>query len=406
MRYLICSMATHGLLRPAIGVAQALRRRGHTVAFVTDWSMQPLLERAGLERLPCGVQDGPSFRIEINTHPMEIARQARHIAYAVEQFAPDVLVGQELALGPVIAAERHDLPLATLGLATYLWPKRSDPTALYRAAFNRHAVFVGSYTVARELFAMPPRPIDPLETPLIGELLLLRSVPELEGDVSALPAQVAFVGDCDWDLPTDDAQVSAWVEQARAAGRPIIYAQPGRDFEQREFWSLLVQALDGRRVRVAASLGRSNAPETTTPANFLVRNHLPQDLVLPYAQAVIASGTTTAVLGALTHGLPLLLIPGGDDGEQEALTERCMRAGVAHRLTPEGLTIEQLRAALMALSADTTVRRQTRQMQARLREAGGSDRAAQLLEEFAAWRCPRAPRATADRPPDERSVAG
>lgn len=383
MRCLICSIATFGFLRPAIGIAQALQRRGHTVAFVTDVSMGPILKRAGMTRIPRGTVDGRSFVVELSGHPLDAARQSKHIDYAVAQFAPDLLVGQEIALGPLIASERHQLPLATLGLATYIWPTRKDPFDLNRFALARHAGFESGYAMARDMLNMAPRPIDPAQTPFIGDLLMLRSVPALESDPALLPPQVAFVGDCDWDLPTVDAEVTAWVAAARASGAPIVYAQPGRTFGMAGFWDQMVEAFGNQPVYVAASVGRWDGTAQAVPPNFFVRGHVPQELVLPYARAVICSSTTTTVISALRYGVPLLLVPGTGGAEQVTLTYHCLNRQVAYGLEPEGLTARQLWEAFTSLIGDQTVAQQVRRIQHDLQQIGGSERAAALVEGLA-----------------------
>ena len=122
MRFLFCSLASHGFVYPAIGIAEVLRRRGHKVAFVTDLTCRDTLGQAGFARIPRGNTDGPSFQVKHWAEPLAVAIQVKHIEYALEQFNPDVMLGQQLTLGPLIAGDRHRLPVAMLGLAAYLWP--------------------------------------------------------------------------------------------------------------------------------------------------------------------------------------------------------------------------------------------------------------------------------------------
>lgn len=108
---------------------------------------------------------------------------------------------------------------------------------------------IGYYNAARQLFGIAACAADG-RNPLTGDLLLQRSVPELAGDV---PEGVRLVGAC----PT---------------------------------------------LRVAACVGRMDAAVGSVADNVLVRAHLNQGQVLPFAQAVVCSGTTTAVLGAQKAG--------------------------------------------------------------------------------------------------------
>ncbi len=381
MRYLFCAFAAIDSLRPAIGLAQAVVRRGHTAAFVTDSGKTALLGQAGLVRIAHGPSDGPSFHGERSSDPLEIVSQVQHLDYAIKQFDPDVLVGQELALGPVIASERHNLPLATLGRATYLWPLSSDVPAVYQAALRRHERFVQGYNAARALMNLPPRALDPFETALIGDLLLLRSIPELEGNLATLPTQVEFVGNCDWEMAPFDNGIGAWIAAARTTREPIVYMQSAETLDA-SFWEALVATASDLAIRIVAAVEQIEQVPAQLPPNFFVRPQIPAELVLPHAQAVISHGSDSSVLNALSHGLPLLFIPNDEACEAATLIMRCINAGVARVLGPAERS--GLGSALSSLLTEKSVRQQTRQLQQLLGQAGGAAWAALLLEDFAA----------------------
>jgi UDP:flavonoid glycosyltransferase YjiC (YdhE family) len=383
VRYLFCSFATHGFIQPSIGIALELRRRGHEVAFVTAPSMAPLLERVGISRLPRGEKDGDSFTVALCGHPIETMRQTRHVEHALGLFPADVIVGQSLTLGPPIAAERKGLPLAMIGLAAYIWPTRASARPAAHTAYvrARYDEFRKSFDLTRYTFGLDVCGPDPVETPLLGDLFLLRSAPALEGELDSLPAQVQFVGDCLWDSGVTEPALDAWLDEATASGAPIVYAQPGRISNVQHLWTTVRSALADEPMRVAASVGRLERVELDAPPNFFARVHVSQDAVLPRSRAAISTGTTTSVLGALRYGVPLVLIPGGGGGEQVDLAARCVEAGVGIRIDPPALTEERLRDAVRALVYEgDAMRARARVIGDRLAEVGGPVRAAELLE--------------------------
>ncbi len=386
MRYLFCSLDSPGFLFPAIALARELRRRSHEVAFVTGPTFARFVEEAGFERVPRGEPDGKSFQVEIFAQPLEMVRQARHVEYALTRFPADVLVGQQLALGPLLAAERQGLPVASLGLASYIFPVTDGPPGAdlrSRRAASMHDGLLARYNEARAAMGMPPCATAYRETPLIGDLLLLRTVPELERDVAALPERVRLVGDCLWEPPEapPDAELTRWLEETAASGQPLFYVQPARDLEFTDFWPLVVEALQEMPVRAVAAIRRPGVEEQTFPPNFLVRRHVPQAPILRQARGVIASGTTTVVLGALTHALPAVLIAAG--GEQFSTAERCREAGAALcllRQSANDVTPATIRAAVEALLATPQLAERARHLQQALARVDGHARAADLLE--------------------------
>jgi UDP:flavonoid glycosyltransferase YjiC (YdhE family) len=113
-------------------------------------------------------------------------------------------------------------------------------------------------------------------------------------------------------------------------------------------------------------------------SDSFVRPYVPQSQILRRASAAVLSGNATAALGALTAGVPTLLIPAG--GEQPDVAEACVNAGSARLLTPESMTVERLRNELSFLLQDVQIRRTTRQLAEAFSRVNSAQVAADLLE--------------------------
>jgi UDP:flavonoid glycosyltransferase YjiC (YdhE family) len=391
MRVLIASLDTPGFLHPAVGLAAALRRRGHAVAFVTGGAAAAVLQRHGCERIVSGNGDCRGFETAHWFRPLAAALQVRQIEHAMTRFACDVLVGQVLMLGPLLVRERCGVPLALQGLATHLWPgggaRRAASAATEERRAWRHADMLGHLNQARALARLPALAAPPEASPLLGDMLWLRSIEELHGG-AGVPGRLHLVGACLWEPDGGDADLACWLEEARRRGRPIAYVQHGKAFGGSGFWQPLAEACAGGELQVAAATGRMDdlvgPPEANPPDGFFLRPHLSQREVLRHADLMIGSATTTAVLGALSHGVPCLLIPRG--GEQLDLAEQVERAGAGRTLAPEGLTAGVLRSAVASVLADPSLRRRARELGTVLAGIDGFARSADLLESLAARR--------------------
>lgn len=382
MRYLFCPLASHGFVYPALGVAEALRRRGAEVAFVTGPAFAGTIADAGFERIPRGAKDGDSFDVGIWAHPLSAAMQVKHVEYALKRFTPDVLVTSQLANGPLLVAEREELPVAVIGLAAYLWPLWPRDAAPVNGADKllewRHGDMMGHFNRARSLFGMQPVDAHHLDTPLHGDMFMVQSVPELETGAGLFPERVRCVGSCLWEPAREtDAELTLWLEQSSEAGQPIVYVQHGRSFEKPGFWSRLVAALKDRPVRVVASIGRMDKEAGAVPDGWFVRGHVPQGQVLSRASAVISTGHTSAVLGALAHGLPSLLIPSGSGTED--IAERCVGAGAALALFDEEATARPLGRLIEELLHGESLKENARRLRDAFAAFDGRELAAELL---------------------------
>jgi UDP:flavonoid glycosyltransferase YjiC (YdhE family) len=384
MRVLLCPIGSRGFVYPMIGVARRLHERGHQVAFATSADFEGVIAEAGFERLPRGNADGASFQLAIWAHPVSVSIQVRHVLYAVERFRPDVMLCSTLALGPLIAGELAGLQVAVLGLATYLWPV-PVPGGTNRSADHdaewRHRETLALYNSARALFGLSALPGSLEDSPLLGALYLLQSVPLLETLTDLLPDRVRFVGSCLYEPETADAEVLEWLDWG-GSGRRLVYAQHGSVFRTgKTFWDSLVAASDEVGIRVAAAMERNReAPPAFRDANWLVRGYVPQQVVMGQADGVVCSANTTAMLGALTHGLPALVFPTG--GEQHALAARLLAAGAVGALPPSAAAGD-VRAALERILARGPERQAARRLQAAFAAFDGPGLVVAALEELA-----------------------
>lgn len=380
MRFLLCPIGTHGFVYPAISLALGLRQRGHEVAFATSQAFESQLRELELERLPRGDTDGQSFMVERWAHPVEAALQYKHLEHALKRFPADVLVASPLSLGAYLIRERLGIPLALVGGATSLWPLTdtppAEPSETEKWQWWRHEDMMKHLNRARELLRAAPLECAPSASPLLGDLFLLRSVPELAGPEELHPERVHMVGDCLWEPPAVDEELEAWL--AAGPDVPVLYLQHGRSFDGPSFWGQLVETLADRPVRVVASTSRMENKPASVPAHFFAREFVPQGQAMARAAGVITSATTTAVLGALVQGLPGMLVPGG--GEQPDLARQVVRTGAGVGVLSHQATPQVLGALVDELLGKQELRDRARQLQQAFARMGSPRRALELLE--------------------------
>jgi MGT family glycosyltransferase len=389
MRVLFCSFDSPGHLFPLVGLALELHRRGNRVAFATGQPALQTLEAAGIERIARGEPDGPSFRVNVHHQPLAIAVDVKHVEHAMEQFSPNAIVTHQLAHAPLLVRERTGIPVAVMGLFSYLWswsPHAADEagaTGLERTRRWRIRSDVSIINEARKLFRMPTFTVDGSDLPFLGDLFMLRTVWELAPEMPELPPQVHTVGACPWEPPQDE--VAAWRALQGQFSLPdaaLLYVQHGRTFGGPGFWAQLTEALTGQPVQVVAAVGRMDQEVGCVPPNFTVLDHVPQGLVLPHARAVVCGGHTSAVLGALTHGLPSVLIPAG--GETPDNAERVVGARCGVQIGEEILTADAVRNAVEAVLEGVGFSQNCRRVRQVFAESYPFHEAADLVEQLAA----------------------
>jgi UDP:flavonoid glycosyltransferase YjiC (YdhE family) len=361
MRFLFTFAGGNGHFEPLIPIARAAEAAGHSVAVAGQPVMIPAIEAAGFtafatagatfssapERLPLLKLD--LEREDRDLREGFVRRLARTRAAAILELCaawrPDLLVCDEIDFGAMVAAEQLGLPYASV-------------LVIAAGSFVRREVVGEALNELRAEHGLPP---DPDLTMLSRYLVLSPFPPSYRDPAFPLPATAHAIR----PLMVDTAQSEAappWT--VHLSGAPTVYFTLGTVFNV-ESGDLFERVLAGLRelpINVIATVGREIDPQEfgPQPANIQIARYIPQPAVLPHCAAVVSHGGSGSVIGALAHGLPMVLIPMGAD--QPLNAARCVELGVARSLDAVEATPEAVRAAIAAVLADPIFRQNAQRM--------------------------------------------
>jgi UDP:flavonoid glycosyltransferase YjiC (YdhE family) len=97
----------------------------------------------------------------------------------------------------------------------------------------------------------------------------------------------------------------------------------------------------------------------------IISTYIPQHDILPWCDAVVAHGGSGTVLGALAHGLPMLVIPQGAD--QWSNADKVVTAGAGVQLLREELSVDAVRECVAALLGEPSYREAASNIEAEIR---------------------------------------
>jgi MGT family glycosyltransferase len=143
---------------------------------------------------------------------------------------------------------------------------------------------------------------------------------------------------------------------------------------------VVLAALAGHAVDVVVTLGADGDPAAlgAQADNVHVHRFVAQDELLPRCDAVISHGGAGTMLGALAHGLPLLLLPQGADQHHNA--ERVVAAGAGVSVAPAQATPATIARAVDTLLGDASLRAGARRVAAEIAAMPGPDSAVAHLQ--------------------------
>jgi MGT family glycosyltransferase len=117
------------------------------------------------------------------------------------------------------------------------------------------------------------------------------------------------------------------------------------------------------------------------PANFLLSPYVPQLELLQRTSVFLTHGGMNSTMESLYYGVPMVVLP--QMMEQAMTARRVAELGLGVALDEENLTAEQLREAVTRVQHDPTIMQNVQAMQQTVRSAGGYQRAADTIVDFA-----------------------
>lgn len=384
---LFLSFPMHGHVYPTLTIAEELVRRGHHVTYATNESFATEVKLTGAELL--------SYDDELAAIAERVNPQAgtNEITLTAISFALQGL----RSLGPL--AHRADPPdLVVCDPLTFA------PGALLTDAWNVPLIVTHPNVAFNDAFNWPAE----LREQLMGDPVFGPRAVEIEAEMARL---IASFGSSEQRLNRADDRALVFVprvlqpqadtfgdnytfvgpctdgtvfngEWQPADERPVLFISLGTLYNERpEHLKLFASAFAQLDWQVVMSVGGSTsaAGALQLPANFELHEWLPQLSVLEHASVFLTNGGLGGITSALQQGTPMVLIP--EAAEQRMHAGQVVDLGLGRLVSIADTTPEQLREAVLAVAADPRTAARARELQSLIRAAGGTSRAADVIEE-------------------------
>ena len=377
MRILFAFVGGAGHYEPLVPIARAAVAAGHAVTFACRPSMVAVVLGDGFaasgagpdveEPTSVGALVVPGLEHEERVLRDGFARRtaaarARVVFDLAIEIRPDVVVCDEVDFGAMLAAEQLGLPHAIVSV-------------LAAGSFARRELLAEPLDEVRVGLGLAP---DPALDMLQRDLVLVPCPPSFRDPAFPLPTTAHAIRPAVLEpMSAGPSDADAWLRdlaRRRSAGPgtgPAVYATLGTIFnmESGDLLHRIVDGLtglagpagsDGSDVEVIATVGRQLDPATwgAVPPAVHLERYIPQAMVLPHVDVVVSHGGSGSVVGALSFGLPSVLLPMGADQTHNA--ERCRRLGVGIVLDPLTATPRAIGEAVGSVLADAAMQERAR----------------------------------------------
>ena len=385
-----------GHINPNLPLMAELCRRGERVVYFATEPFRAQVERTGAEFRRYG--DHALFERNLGAGGMLggmaglLETTERILPTLAEEFRaarPDYLLVEAHAVWGNLMAQIENLPTATLssmfamndslisasGLMDHLYGAAPRELAL-EGLLALGEYFESARRLLRRFGAASPGIIDYLGNR--QRLNLVFTSREFQIGGAAFDDSYRFVGPS-----VAGRQDYADFPWERLAGRsPILISMGTMYNDEAEFYRRSFRAFGDWPCPVVLAVGhrvdRSELPEP--PANFVVREYVPQVALLETARLFVTHGGINSAHEAMLHGVPMVVLPQRADHYVVAGQVEAVGAGVV--LDRSQATAERLAAAACRALADPQFRARSAHMGETLRAAGGPVRAADEIFAF------------------------
>ncbi len=421
-RILLSVMPFAGHVTPLLGVAAELVRRGHEVVVYTGakyasrftavgtgwepWRAAPDFDDADLAATFPQVGGGTGMKAGRANGEHVVLRtgvgQTRDLEALAARAPVDAVVTDQMSVGGALAAEKLGLPLATVAVIPLVLASEHLPPQGMRLRPSRSAAGRGRDAVLRGLaragtrrlldpiitdvrsqVGLPPAAVSGFDGLFSTRLVLAQGVPGLDYPRPDLPPSVHYVGRLAPPSPSADDDLPGWwpeLAQAQAAGRPVVHVAQGTlHVDPGQLLRPAISGLAGSDALVVVSTGRDAGDGLgALPPNVRVAPFLPYDRLLPLVDVMVSNAGWGSVLAAVAAGVPLVVA--GADLDKPEVARRVGWSGVGVDLRTGRPRPHRVRAAVDRVLADPGMRHTARRLAADLAAAGGTARAAELVD--------------------------
>lgn len=392
-RVLFINGGSEGHINPTIGVVQELISRGEEVVYFCIEAFRERLEKTGAtvrtfddqKFMKAFISGGRNYLLERVNGLLLTADIA--IPSVLEQMKDehfDYIIHDSMFGCGRLLAQMLKLP-AISSCTSFAQTKGSFDNMLEQFSSKVPAEIVKPiYDKFQSLTAMVKEKYDvEIDSPYEvfcnpAPLTIVYTTREFQPDGEAFDQTYKFVG------PSIASRLSQEnFDLTAIKGVNPIYISLGTVFNQAiDFYKLCFEALGNSEHTIVMAIGNrvqiSDLGEI--PANFIVKNYVPQTDVLQYTKLFITHGGMNSTHEGLYYGVPLIVIP--QSADQPIIAGQVANIGAGIQLQMQSLSSNQLREAVDHVLSHSSFKKAVATIRESFRKSGGYRQAVDEIFQF------------------------
>jgi UDP:flavonoid glycosyltransferase YjiC (YdhE family) len=363
IRALFVALPLAGHFNPLVPIARALVEAGQTVGFATTEDFVKTPTELGFDALSFGPAGAPPVATLFDATAID------RLTAVLASWRPDVVIHDHVSSGAALASERAGVPNAYVSVGIM-----RSTSMMHRIEMTLEPLWATCGLV------MPPA------AGLYRYLYIDRCPPSLQRREIASIRTAHPTQPLSFDEPPG-AERPEWLDAHPE--RRTVYVTLGTEFNSTDLFATILGGLVTETdLKVIATVGLDIDPDDLgpQPEHIYVTRFIPQSAVMARADLVICHGGSGAIMGSLTAGAPMLLLPQGADQFDNA--PQCVERGVARALHPDDATASTIRSETLVILNDERYLIAAREVADEISRLPGLQTVTQLLKRLAHSRQP------------------
>ena len=302
-----------------------------------------------------------------------LALQSYHeILNYVEQLQPDLCIVDQQTLSGALVCQKLGIPWFTSASTSAALVDALAPLPKVKEWYQNQL-----QQLVTDLALTHVKNDHPIDLSPHGVLVFSsRTLCQSTMNESSFPAHFHFVGPA---IQTQRTPIDFPWEKLDSTRRKIFVSLGTVNSEKgSRFYQVVIDALADSAYQVIMV-----APSHMikyTPANFIVKDRVPQLDLLSHMDLVICHGGHNTTCESLAHGIPLMIAPIKDD--QPIVAQQVVSCGAGIRVRFGRVKAQQLKSAVTTLLQETSYRQAAQKIQVEFEQLQQQQTALKLISKF------------------------
>ncbi len=370
-RFLFITWHGGGNVPPAVGIAQVLKERGHTIIFAGYESQRQRIMNRGFPFACIGTRnwmDLPPEQRRAGETSLIGPDHLHQIPDLVARERVDAVLVDCMMQSALAAVESLNLPYAILVTTI---PGCFAPNGMWDQfildSMNAIRAQAGRPLVRSSWEAWSSAPA------------ICTTLPELDPLAGQVPPSFQYVGPV-----FEDVQPSGWRSPWPADDpRPLVLVSfsTHNQWDETSRINRTLQALPVEQYRALVTSGMADVEGIIKVENAVITPSLPHAEVLPSVKLAVNHAGHGTVTNCLAHGVPVICLP-NPYSDQPMLSAQVEALGAGLALDGDNATVEEIAQAVKQIMGDPSYCAAAKRLAVAIRETHGGDWAASMLEQL------------------------